>query len=147
MAVGESRWAFFVRDAHYGSTEEGAPDEPAVPVFVAGVFDGSVFTPGADSAAFVGFAWQEREPFALRVWIPKRFAALDRDGELPVRERLRLLLDRHRAAGIHVYTSYADDRWSLGSGILRDPESENPLGTVVVGTRLWPDDTAQPPPS
>ena len=38
-------------------------------------------------------------------------------------------------------------RWSLGSGLLRDPESTDPRGRVVVGTRLWPSDTEQPPPS
>ena len=133
MALGESRWAFFVRDAHYGN------DQPAVALFSAGVFDGSVFSPGGEPSGEVGFAWQEREPFALTVWIPQRFAELDSEGELELRERLRLQLDRHRAAGVHVYCRYADDRWTLGEGVLSDLASGDPRGVVVVGTRMWPD--------
>jgi hypothetical protein len=136
LPVGESRWAFFVRAASY--TADAGPPAPS---FSAGVFDGSVFEPdtsaGAAASGQVGFSWQEHEPFAARVWIPLRFGALDVAGEVPVNERLRLLLDRHRAAGIHVYVEYADDRWSLPGGIVRDVGSSAPLGTLIVGTALW----------
>jgi len=146
LALGETRWGFFVRVGHYGA-------EPleAVPSFGAGVFDASVWAamPGevVPPAGAVGFAWQEREPFALTVWVPRRFAALDVEGEPPVRERLRALLERHRAAGVHVYVSYADERWSVGTGLLRDLDSDDPRGLVVVGTTLWPDETPQPTPT
>ncbi|HEX9645719.1 MAG TPA: hypothetical protein VGC11_17135 [Acidimicrobiia bacterium] len=137
MPLGESRWAYFVRVAHFGSD----PDE-AVPSYAAGRFDGSVYADadGAldDPSGEVGFRWEEREPFALRVLLPQRLARLDDNGGTVVREPLRLLLERHRAAGVHVYVAYADDRWELGSGILRDAESDDPLGTIVSGTTLWP---------
>ena len=94
-----------------------------------------------DPSGAVGFAWQEREPFAATLWIPQRFSALDAEGEVPVRERVRLFLERYRAAGVHLYCRYADDRWSLGAGLLRDLDSTDPRGTVVVGTRLSPADT------
>ena len=61
-----------------------------------------------------------------------------------MRERVRLFVERYRAAGVHVYAKYADDRWSIGSGLIRDLESTNPRGTVVVGTRMWPPDTVEP---
>ena len=148
LIVGESRFAFFAREAHYGRDAEAVPDELAVPVFEAGVFDSSVFQPdrsvGAASSAKVGFSWQEHEPFAVRLWIPLRFSTLDVDGEVTVKERLRLLLDRHRAAGIHIYVEYADDRWTVPAGVMRDVSSDEPLGTVIVGTALWAPQTDVP---
>ena len=147
MALGESRWAFFVRAAHYGRAGTTAADSLSEPIFTAGVFDESVFEPGTQPSGAVGFAWQEREPFAATLWVPQRFSALDAEGEVPVRERVRFFLDRYRATGVHVYVKYADDRWSLGSGVLRDLDSTDPRGAVVVGTRLWPADAVQPPPS
>jgi len=148
LIVGESRWAFFVREANYGRDADTPPEEFAVPVFEAGVFDSSVFEPdttaGSPSSGKVGFSWQEHEPFAARLWIPLRFSSLDDDGEVTVKERLRLLLDRHRAAGIHIYVEYADDRWTTPVGILRDAGSDEPLGTVIVGTALWAEDAEAP---
>jgi hypothetical protein len=145
LIVGESRWAFFVRAAHYGRDAAATDDEFAVPIFDAGVFDESVFEPdtsvGSPSSGKVGFSWQEHEPFAARLWIPLRFSTLDVDGEIPVNERLRLLLDRHRPAGIHIYVAYADDRWTMPVGILRDTGSDEPLGTVIAGTALWATET------
>ncbi len=141
LVVGESRFAFFVREAHYGRDAGTPADELAVPVFEAAVLDSSVFEPdtsvGSPSSGKIGFSWQEHEPFAARLWIPLRFSTLNRDGEVPVKERLRLLLDRHRAAGIHIYVEYADDRWTVPAGVMRDPGSDEPLGTVIVGTALW----------
>jgi hypothetical protein len=138
MSLGESRWAFFVRAGHFGRAAEDAADELAQPVLDAAVFDESVFTPGTEPSGAVGFAWQEREPFAATLWIPQRFTELDHENEVAVRERVRLFLDRYRAAGVHVYAKYADDRWTIGSGLLRDADSTDPRGTVLVGTRLWP---------
>lgn len=148
LVVGESRFAFFVREAHYGRDAATPAEELAVPVFEAGVFDESVFEPdrsvGSASSAKIGFSWQEHEPFAARLWIPLRFSTLDVDGEVPVKERLRLLLDRHRAAGIHIYVEYADDRWTVPAGVMRDVASDEPLGTVIVGTALWAPQTDVP---
>ena len=146
MALGESRWAYFVRVAHYGGTGETL----AIPGFEAGVFDESVFDAAGDPvepAGAVGFSWQEREPFAFTLWIPQRFQALDVEGALPLAERVRLVLDRHRPAGVHAYVKYADDRWSLAAGVLRDLDSADARGIVVVGTSLWPGGTPQPQPS
>ncbi len=137
MPLGESRWAFFVRTAHFGSAPRAA-----VPSFGAGKYDQSVWTDHDgvldDVSGAVGFRWQEREPFAVRVLLPQRFAVLDDDAGSKLREPIRLLLDRHRAAGVHVYVAYADDRWVLGSGIVRDLDSDDALGTLVSGTTLWP---------
>jgi len=144
MSLGESRWAFFVRAAHHGGGGETVAEQLTAPVFDAGVFDESVFMPGVEPSGAVGFDWQEREPFAATLWIPQRFGALDADGEPPVRELVRNFVERYRAAGVHIYAKYADDRWSIGSGLLRDLESTEPLGTVVVGTRLGPPDTVEP---
>jgi hypothetical protein len=148
LVVGESRFAFFVREAHYGRDAATAPEELAIPVFEAAVLDASVYqperTPGSPSSGKVGFSWQEHEPFAARLWIPLRFSTLDVDGEVPVKERLRLLLDRHRAAGIHIYVDYADDRWTLPAGVVRDVGSGEPLGTLIVGTALWAPQTEPP---
>jgi hypothetical protein len=148
LVVGDSRWAFFVRAANYGRAAATSTDEFAVPVFDAGVFDESVFEPdtsvGSPSSGRVGFSWLEHEPFAARLWIPLRFSTLDAPGEIPVNERLRLLLDRHRAAGIHIYVEYADDRWTMPAGILRDAGSDEPLGTVIVGTALWTPESDTP---
>jgi hypothetical protein len=149
MAVGESRWAFFVAAGHFGRDADTPPGELAIPVFEAAAFDTTVYTPdtspGSPPAARVGFAWQEREPFAVTLWVPRRFAALDAPDQVAVTELLRLRLDRHRAAGVHVYVKYADDRWSLATGVLRDAGSTDARGTVVVGTRLWHEGTEQPP--
>jgi len=137
MSLGESRWAFFVRVAHFGSHPR-----PAVASYAAGRFDQSVWADPDGLLDYVsgsvGFRWQEREPFAVRMLLPERFAALDDDDGTRLREPLRRLLDRHRAAGVHMYVAYADDRWVLGTGIVRDVDSHDVLGTLVSGTTLWP---------
>lgn len=135
LAVGETRFRVFVREASFGTQ----PDLPAVPISDAGIFDASLFADAAagDPVLALGFSWQEREPFACRLWIPARFRSLDTDDALPANERLRLLLDRHRAAGIKLTVAYAEDRWTLGEGLLRDLGSTEANGTVIVGTKLW----------
>ncbi len=82
----------------------------------------------------------------MRVWLPAAFAALDVANSPTLREVVRLLLDRHRAAGVHVYVEHADPRWVLGTGVLRDLDSDDALGVVVAGTGAWSDDSAQPTP-
>lgn len=152
FALGRSRWGFFVRSAHFGSIDDTttpAPDVFAVSFWQAGVFGTDTMPesvwcgPPTWTAAEVGFDWDEREAFAVKVWLPMRFQFLDDTATPPayppVRERVRAVLDRHRAAGIHVYVDYASDLWTLGEGILRDLESEEPEGIVINGTRTWPD--------
>jgi hypothetical protein len=113
---------------------------------LAGFFDESVFEPDpAGEPSFqIGFEWDERETYAVRLWLPRAFGALDRDGEPSVRELVRLELDRHRAAGVHVYVDVSDPRWVLGTGIVRDLDSDDALGVAVAGTEAWVDDARQP---
>ena len=110
-------------------------------VFVAA--DGPIGTTAGDPSLRIGFAWEEREPFAVRVLLPRRFSVLDDEAGTRVREPLRRLLDRHRAAGVDVRVEYADPRWALGTGVVRD-EPDEAIGTVLAGTELWPDGTPQP---
>ena len=43
-----------------------------------------------------------------------------------------------------IYVEYADDRWTMPAGILRDEGSDEPLGTVIVGTALWAPESETP---
>ena len=63
-----------------------------------------------------------------------------------MRDVVRTLLDRHRAAGVHVYVEYADPRWILGTGIVRDLDSDDALGVVVAGTEALDRRHEQPSP-
>ncbi|KYG09200.1 hypothetical protein BE21_19260 [Sorangium cellulosum] len=144
LAVGATRWAFFVREAVYGTTDAaGTVDLPAVAYFAAGVWDQSVFagTP-APEAAKLAFDWEEREPFAVRLFIPERFATLDDTASPPamppITAVVRGALERFRAAGIRLTVEYTSELWTLGEGVLRDIDSAEPEGTVVDGTRVWP---------
>jgi hypothetical protein len=148
VARGETRFAVFVAAGTYGSLDATDAAVGAAPRPLAGRFDESVFLPDpAGPRSFeIGFEWDEREAYAIRVWLPHAFAALDVAGEPSLREVVRLLLDRHRAAGVHVYVEYADPRWVLGTGVLRDLDSDDALGVLVAGTQAWLDDVEQPPP-
>ena len=90
-----------------------APTVLAAPEPVAGFFDESVFLPDPAGAAFVrdrlrmGRARGVRRPGLAAVRPP----TARRGRRAVVREVVRLLLDRHRAAGVHVYVEYADPRW------------------------------------
>jgi hypothetical protein len=141
LPLGESHWVAFVRLAHLGVD----PTRPAAPRTKAGRFDRSVLADASgppEPSLAVGFAWEEREPFAVRLVLPRRLAGLDDERGATLREPLRLLLDRHRAAGVDLRVEYADPRWTLGIGITREG-GEAALGTALVGTELWPDGTPQ----
>jgi hypothetical protein len=138
----------FVGAGVFASLDAGGQPDPAAPEPIAGTFDQSLYQPdpaGPPSLA-VGFEWDEREAYAVRLWLPFAFAELDAAGEPTLREVVRLLLDRHRAAGVHVYVEHADPRWVLGTGIARDLDSDDALGLVVAGTQTWADDIDQPDP-
>jgi hypothetical protein len=149
---GESRWAFFESVGHFGSLA-GNQAVPASPSFTGGYFAGG--PPGSLSAVFastgppsaaaqVGFQWLERELYAVRLWLPARFAALDQQGVTPVSERVRQLLDRHRAAGVYVYTEYGTPEWVLGTGILAPATGAGDPMAQLTGTALWAAGTSQP---
>jgi hypothetical protein len=144
-----ARFAVFAGAGTFG-LDRGGPDdsgvELAAPEPVAGFFDESVYEPdpAGETSFQVGFEWDERETYAVRVWLPRSFAALDRDGEPSIRELVRLELDRHRAGGVHVYVDFADPRWVLGTGVVRDLESEDALGIAVAGTEAWEAGATQP---
>lgn len=124
LRVGETRLAFSVRAGHFGLRSTGAgAGAPALPITVAGLFDRSTFAPDdaatAPAAGRVGFAWQEPEPFAVRLWLPNRVATLDGDcGPQDAAELVRQALDHHRAAGVHVYVAYQDDNFNPPAGLL-----------------------------
>jgi len=138
----KTRWAFFVGEAHLG-TETDAGPQIASPTHDAALFDQAVFDPTESDgsrgpSADVGFEWEEREAFALCLWLPARLAELDTEGTEPLREQIRVLVDRYRAAGVHVRVKYADEHWTLGVGVIRHPDSLEPAGTIVAGTTLSP---------
>jgi len=146
LSVGTTRWRFFVQAAHFGTRKGDPPqDLPALALYNAALFDGSVFQHKAppEPSGKVGFSWREREAFSMILWIPERFAALDAEGVPKVTDHLKGLLDRHRAAGVKLDVRYASDLWTLPEGILRDP-GEGGLGVAIRGTRLWPGE--EPPP-
>ncbi len=144
-----TRFAAFVGVAAF-ATNDGVDASviEAAPHPWAGRFDLGVFqpeTPPSGAPAFeIGFEWDEREAYAVKVWLPREFQDLDEGGLEPLREVVRGGLDRFRAAGVHVYTEYADPRWTLGTGIVRELDTDDALGVVVAGTEAWEDDIDQP---
>lgn len=146
----ETRFAVFVGAATFGGGNPDRTDVLAAPEPIAGRFDGAVFEPdpAGDCSVEIGFEWDEREAYALRMWLPHAFGApeLEPPGEPSLREIIRLLLERHRAMGVHAYVEFADPRWVLGTGVVRDLVTEDALGKVVAGTAAWQDDAPQPAP-
>ncbi len=144
---GVSAWTAFARPAHTSSGgPAGLPARHQAARFDAAVLadaDGPAGVTLGQPSMKVGFDWEEREPFAVRVLLPRRLGDLDDDRGSRLREPLRRLLDRHRAVGVDVRVEYADPRWTLGTGVVRQ-EPDNALGTVLSGTELWPDGTPQP---
>jgi hypothetical protein len=150
---GLSRWAAFVRVNHT-SGPSGEPPRHKRARFDATVFaeDSTGSTTGGGAAGVtagepsmrLGFVWEEREPFAVRLLLPRRFSVVDDDKGTKVREPLRRLLDRHRAAGVDLRVEYADPRWTLGTGVVREQAAEA-IGTVLSGTELWRDRTTTSP--
>jgi hypothetical protein len=167
ISVGETRFAFFVQEAHFSHLEPGVPlvvdsvetsDEETSTLDAGplaqvarveprpkmGFLNASVFAPGPlearATAAVVALAWHERIAFWVNVWIPKRFLALtpdDEDGRDTL-GRVALAVNRFRPAGVHVDVKFLDDRWVLGRGVTISEES--PDGEIAgpgSGTELW----------
>jgi hypothetical protein len=146
IAVGETRFAFFVQEAHFSRLQPTPP--PAVqrvePRFALGTFDGSLFAPGPaverPVAAVVALAWHERLAFRVNVWIPKRFLSLTPD-DVEGRSTLSaivLALDRFRPAGVQVDVKFLDDRWVLGQGVTFAEAAEGDrVAGPGAGTELW----------
>ncbi len=161
VAVGKTRMAFFVQEAHYGlaaDPPDRMQDTIVTPRTTAGRFSGSgarlgsVFAPGPDEertpSALVGFAWQEREAYKVRVLIPPRFRELSDDPEgTVVTRRVTDALDRFRPAGVTVETRFIDDRWILGESAINDETGgEDALIALSGGMVLWPSPEETDPP-
>ena len=147
MARTGARFAVFAGAATFALDRGEQGVVTTAPEPLAGFFDESVYEPdpAGETSFQIGFEWDERETYAVRVWLPRSFAALDRDGEPSIRELVRIELDRLRAAGVHVYVDFADPRWVLGTGVVRDMGSGDALGVAVAGTEAW--DAGSPQPS
>jgi hypothetical protein len=144
IAVGATRFAFFVQEAHFGS-REGTPEAPIVrtvtPRTRAGFMDGSVFAPetlgGGEVAAKVALSWLEHRAFAVRLLIPPRFRLLEDDPEgTEVRRRLAIAVERFRPVGIELRVEFIDDRWVLGQGQLTSGDGDL-IDQLRSATALW----------
>jgi hypothetical protein len=151
--VGETRFAFFVQQAHLGFRALPADVAPT-PHPIIGFADSSVFAGGDDEldpkapnpndpvAAKVTLSWLEHEGYAVRVIVPARFRFLSGDGPA-VETRIKSALERVRPAGVEIRVEFSDDRWTLGQGSVTDeqPLDDNPNNLLRGGTALWsPDD-------
>ena len=148
IAVGTTRLAYFVQQAHAASLEGDPPLIRSVtPRTRAAVFDASVFTAGpAETEAVAGevsLSWMERRAFAARLLIPARFRLLrddaDADGAQVLR-RVSRALERFRPAGVELKVEFIDERWVLGQGTLPRAVSADAIEALQSATELW-----QPP--
>ena len=69
---------------------------------------------GESQVADITLSWIEREPYALKVWVPRRFeglapAATDPNQPLPMLARA---LERFRAMGVEIKPTSEDSAWS-----------------------------------
>ena len=146
ISVGETRFAFFVQEAHFSRLEPDIPPhvERVEPRPKVGFLDASVFAPGPSetrqTAAVVALAWHERVAFWVNVWIPKRFLYLTPDDEegRETLTRVAQSVNRFRPAGVHVDVKFLDDRWVLGRGVTISEESPgDEIAGPGSGTELW----------
>ena len=152
IAVGTTRLAYFVQQAHAASLDAPHGSTPAAvrsvtPRTRAAVFEASVWAPGpAQAEAVAGevsLSWMERRAFAARLLIPGRFRALRKPDDLDatgVLRRVARALDRFRPAGVALSVEFIDDRWVLGQGQLPAAASADPITALRAATALW-----QPP--
>jgi len=147
IAVGETRFAFFVQEAHWSrldSSSEVPRIERVEPRPAVGFSDESVFAPGPSetrqTAGVVSLAWHERSAFSVTVWIPKRFLALtpDDDEGRQTLQRVAFAMNRFRPAGVQVDVKFLDERWVLGRGVaLSEDGSSDAIAGPGSGTELW----------
>jgi hypothetical protein len=150
ISVGETRFAYFVQQAHF--SRRAAPRPPALegeivrvePRPQVGFLDAAVFAPGPGVerpvAGAVALTWHERAAFWVNVWIPKRFIALTPDATegRDTLEHVALALHRFRPAGVHVEVKFLDERWVLGRGVTISEESTGgEIAGPGSGTELW----------
>lgn len=142
VGLGVTRFAFFCQVAHLSARDPGATlPRRVAPRTKIGVADGAVFaaTPSApgDPAADLTLSWLEYTPYAVRLHLPPRFAALDDDG-FDTRSTVAQQLDRFRAAGVHVEVVYQDESWTLGAGELPGAGATDPIRRLRAGTSISP---------
>ncbi|HTG33686.1 MAG TPA: hypothetical protein VLB76_12230 [Thermoanaerobaculia bacterium] len=139
IEVGETRFAFFVREAHFvpvGPVQE-------LPRPLAAVFGRSVFAPAAGAspppAAEIELSWIENEAYAVRVLIPERFRDLDAAHPETVLADVATALRRFQPAGVEVRLEFQEKHWVLGDGVLGEADAGDPLAQIRPGMLLWPD--------
>ncbi|MFM2055979.1 MAG: hypothetical protein RLY71_364 [Pseudomonadota bacterium] len=146
IAVGVTRLAFFVREAHAAS-DDGASATPRIrtvtPGSRAATFDDSVWAAGpADDlqpAAKVALSWLEHRAFAVRLLIPPRLRRISpADDGAEVLRRTAQAVERFRPVGIEVKVEFIDDRWVLGQGVLAGDTPADLVDQLRAGTTLWP---------
>ena len=145
IAVGTTRLAYFVQQAHAASQDSASsPPRSVTPRTRAAVFDASVWTAGSAQAEAVAgevsLSWMERRAFAARLLIPGRFRhlrqATDTDATQVLR-RVARALERFRPAGVALSVEFIDERWVLGQGLLPGAASTDPITALRVATALW----------
>lgn len=145
IAVGTTRLAYFVQQAHAASQDNLPPAVRSVtPRTRAAAFDASVWAAGAaDTEAVAGevsLSWMERRAFAARLLIPGRFRRLAEPADVDAAQVLRRVsraLDRFRPAGVSLAVEFIDDRWVLGQGSLPGAASTDPITALRAATTLW----------
>ncbi|MEY4755098.1 MAG: hypothetical protein RJA44_2773, partial [Pseudomonadota bacterium] len=162
IAVGVTRLAFFVREAHAAS-DDGAAASPrrriVTPRTRAATFDASVWaaTPAEQAvnsgpaalqpAAKVALSWLEHRAFAVRLLIPARLrqlrprdarsgAPINDDGAEVLR-RTAQAVERFRPVGIELSVEFIDARWVLGQGVLAGGAPADIVDQLRAGTTLW----------
>ena len=145
--IGETRFAFFVQQAHYSKLAEIEGQERLLlvaPRTAIGFLDASVFaatpTETKPDAALVSLSWLEHRPFCVRLLIPRRFQlfATDDDPEgVQILQRVAQAVKRFQPAGIEVRVEFIDDRWVLGGATLLSADSDDPIMQLRSGTLLW----------
>ena len=143
IAVGVTRLAFFVREAHAGATTAGQP-LGVTPRSGQAIFDASVFAPPPlprTAAARVSLSWLEHRAFAVRLLIPPRFRAwrdaADGAGGSTTLQAVARALERHRPVGVELRIEFIDERWSLGQGTLTSGLDDDPIESLRAGMVLW----------
>jgi hypothetical protein len=162
--VGETRFAFFIQEAHFSKLESGEEIEHVEPVeetervesaeetahvlrvaprTAVGFLDNSVFAAAANEtapdSAIVSLSWLEHRAFCVRLLIPRRFHGLtpdDSDG-VQTRQRVAQAVKRFQPAGVEVRVEFEDDRWVMGEGTLNAGDLIDPIVQLRSGTMLW----------